>query len=159
MVTRLFTAPWGMQEPIGYPETCKVQLYWQTMPGEEPERVQAEFDSWLSELVDSAPEVFTTRPMVESPMRWLPGSAISKEDPLVKEFSECAAECLGKMPQVVGIEAPCDMYVFHQFGIPAILWGPTGGNTHSADEYVEIDSLVQSARVLLQFVCRWCGVG
>jgi acetylornithine deacetylase len=48
--------------------------------------------------------------------------------------------------------------VFHQaFGIPAVLWGPRGGNTHAADEYVEIDSVVEAAKALLVFVCRWCG--
>ena len=50
------------------------------------------------------------------------------------------------------------MFVFHQFGIPAVLWGPRGGNTHAADEYVELDSVVAATKVLLLFVCRWCGV-
>jgi acetylornithine deacetylase len=51
------------------------------------------------------------------------------------------------------------MYVFHNyFGIPAVLWGARGGNTHAADEYVEIDSVVTAAKVLLAFVCSWCGL-
>jgi acetylornithine deacetylase len=50
------------------------------------------------------------------------------------------------------------MYVFHQaFGIPAVLWGARGGNTHAADEYLEIDTVVAAAKSLLLFVCRWCG--
>ena len=65
---------------------------------------------------------------------------------------------LGAPPPVVGIEGPCDMFVFHQFGIPAVLWGPCGGNTHGADEYVELDSALAAAKALLLFVCRWCGV-
>jgi acetylornithine deacetylase len=50
------------------------------------------------------------------------------------------------------------MYVFHDFGIPAVLWGARGGNTHNPDEYVEIDSLQTAAGALLLFVCEWCGV-
>jgi acetylornithine deacetylase len=51
------------------------------------------------------------------------------------------------------------MFVFQQvFGIPTVLWGARGGNTHNADEYVEIDSIIDAAKVLLSFVCRWCGV-
>lgn len=50
------------------------------------------------------------------------------------------------------------MYVFHELGMPAVLWGASGGNTHSADEYVEIDSLVQAAKALLRLICRWCEV-
>ena len=59
----------------------------------------------------------------------------------------------------MGIEGPCDMYVFHQgFGIPAVLWGAKGGNTHGADEYLEIDSAIAAAKTLLMFVCQWCGI-
>jgi acetylornithine deacetylase len=59
----------------------------------------------------------------------------------------------------VGIESPCDLYVFHQaFGIPAVLWGPRGGNTHGADEYLEIDSVIAAAKSLLLFICQWCGM-
>jgi acetylornithine deacetylase len=97
--------------------------------------------------------------MVEFPFRWLPGSAILKSHPLVQEFSRAAARALEKAPPVVGFEAPCDMYIFHQeFGMPALLWGVRGGNTHSADEYVEIDSAIVAAKALLIFVCQWCGV-
>jgi acetylornithine deacetylase len=158
MVTRLFTAPWGNLEPIGIPETCKLQLYWQSMPGEDPVQVEKQFRDWLEDLVQAAPEIFVEKPVVESPLRALPGSAISRKDPLVTEFVGSAGQILGAPPVVVGMEAPCDMFVFHQFGMPALLWGPKGGNTHTGDEYVEIDSLVLAARVLLSFVCRWCGV-
>jgi acetylornithine deacetylase/succinyl-diaminopimelate desuccinylase-like protein len=57
---------------------------------------------------------------------------------------------------LAGIEGPCDMFAFHEFGIPAVLWGPRGGSTHAADEYVEIDSVVHAAKALLLFVCEWC---
>jgi acetylornithine deacetylase len=89
--------------------------------------------------------------------RWLPGSAISKEEPLVAELEDCATRVTGKVPPVTGMEAPCDMYIFHTVtNTPAVLWGAKGGNTHAADEYVEIDSLVEAAKVLLIFVHKWC---
>ena len=92
------------------------------------------------------------------PIRWLPGSAILRSEPVVRELADCAASVRGKEPPIVGFEAPCDMYVFHQaFGIPAVLWGPRGGNTHGPDEYLEVDSVVDAAKTLLLFVCRWCG--
>ena len=68
---------------------------------------------------------------------------------------------LASMPKIIepvieGMEAPCDMYVFHEFGVPAVLWGPRGGGAHSPDEYVEVDSMVDAARVLFDFTARWC---
>jgi acetylornithine deacetylase len=74
-------------------------------------------------------------------------------------LAACAEAVLGSPPDIAGIEGPCDLYVFHQaFSTPAVLWGPRGGNTHAADEYVEIDSLVDATATLLLFVCRWCGL-
>jgi acetylornithine deacetylase len=88
----------------------------------------------------------------------LPGSAISRSEAIVKELAACAKGVLSAEPPVTGIEGPCDLFVFHHFGIPGVLWGARGGNTHAADEYVEIDSLVAAAKVLLLLVVRWCGV-
>ncbi len=158
-ITKVFTSPWGMREPITIPETCKVEMYWQLMPGERQADVEAEFFDWFDTMVAGAPGVFAARPTVEFPIRWMPGSAISASEPLVTELAACGARVLGKEPPIAGIEGPCDMYVFHQaFGIPAVLWGARGGNTHAADEYLEIDSAAAAAKALLLFVCRWCGV-
>ncbi len=158
-VTKIFTSPWGTAEPITVPEECKVEFYWQLMPGEAQEAVEREFFEWIHAVTQSRPELFPQPPQVEFPYRWLPGSAISKSEPLVAELAACAEAVLGKPPDIAGIEGPCDLYVFHQaFGIPAVLWGPRGGNTHAADEYVEIDSLVDATATLLLFVCRWCGL-
>lgn len=157
-ITKIFTAPWGTEEPITVPEECKVELFWQLMPGEKQATVESQFSAWFESVLSSAPELFANRPAVEYPIRWLPGSAIDPSQPLVQELSRCAAEVLPAPPPVVGIEGPCDMFVFHDFGIPAVLWGPTGGNTHGADEYVDLDAALAAAKALLLFVCRWCGV-
>jgi acetylornithine deacetylase len=158
-ITKVFSGPWGTKEPITIPETCLVEIYWQLMPGEKQDDVEREFFAWLDSVLAAAPDLFPVRPQVEFPVRWLPGSFILRSEPLVRELADCATKVLGKEPPIQGIEGPCDMYVFHQaFGIPAVLWGARGGNTHAADEYLEIDSVVQAAQTLLLFVCRWCGV-
>jgi acetylornithine deacetylase len=153
-ITRLSTAPWGTTEPTRIPDSCKIEMYWQAMPGEPLEEIDREFFEWL----DSVSKALPVRPDVVFPIRWLPGSSIDAGEPLVRELAATAKETLGAHPQVVGIEGPCDMFIFQQvFGIPAVLWGARGGNTHNADEYVEIDSVVDAAKVQLAFVCRWCG--
>jgi acetylornithine deacetylase len=149
-VTRVFTAPWGTSEPTNTPGKCRVELFWQAMPGESVDDIDREFFAWLDTL--------PVRPVVEHPIRWLPGSALAENHTLVAELAQAAEPVLGSIPPVQGIEGPCDMYVFHEFGIPTVLWGARGGNTHNPDEYVEIDSVERAAAVLLSFVCRWCGM-
>ena len=157
-ITKVITGPWGTSEPIGTPETCQVEFYWQLMPGESRLDAEREFFEWLDSVVARTPELFETRPQVEFPVRWLPGSATLSNSELVTEFSIAVEQALGASPPVEGIEGPCDMYIFQQhFNTPAILWGARGGNTHGADEYVEIDSVIAATKALLLFVCRWCG--
>ena len=158
-VTKIFTSPWGTGEPITVPEECKVEIYWQMMPGETQEAVEREFLTWMESLALEKGGPFDQPPCFTYPIRWLPGSAIAKSEPIVTELGDCARQALGETPPVTGLEAPCDLYIFHQVAnTPAVLWGGRGGNTHGADEYVEIDSLVKAAKALLVFVCRWCGV-
>ncbi len=156
-ITKIFTAPWGTKEPIASPEECKVEIYWQAMPGEKGEDIDREFLQWIRSLPDLPGSPFVRPLDVVLPGRWLPGSAIAKEEPLVTELADCARRITGKPPVVAGIEGPCDMFVFHQVQhTPAVLWGARGGNTHTADEYVEIDTLIEAAKVLLVFACQWC---
>ncbi len=156
-VLKLHSGPWGMGEPMATAGVCKVELFWQTMPGEEKAVVDAQFRGWMDGVVKQRPELFPVAPDVEFPLRWLPGSAISADEPLVRELAACAAQVSGTSPVIAGIEGPCDLFVFQQaFGMPAVLWGARGGNTHGADEYVEIDTVVDAAKALLLFVRRWC---
>jgi acetylornithine deacetylase len=158
-ITKIFTGPWGPREPITIPAQCRIEMYWQTMPGETQQEVEDEFFAWLDSVVADSSGLFEERPQVSFPMRWLPGSAISTDEPLVTELAGCVSSVLGAEPSIAGIEGPCDLYVFQQgFGIPAVLWGARGRNTHGADEYLEVDSVVCAAKTLLLFVCRWCGV-
>ncbi len=157
-VTKIFTSPWGYAEPITVPDTAHLELYWQLMPGETQQDVEAEFFGWLNHLVEQNAEIFPAPPLVEFPLRWLPGSAIPASEQIVQQLSACAEAILHSAPAICGIEGPCDLFVFHQFGIPAALWGPRGGKAHSADEYVEIDSLISAAKVLLLFAVEWCAL-
>ena len=154
--TNIATGRWGWMQPISVAESCRLELYWQTMPEETGERVMEEFYKWWNQILDARPDLFAARPEVTLPMRWLPGCSIPSDAPLVREFMETAAS-LDVPARVEGLDAPSDMFVFQQcFNTPAIMWGPHGGNAHQADEYVEIDSLFTAARVLLRFVGRWC---
>jgi len=157
-VTNVATGRWGWTQPITIPEQCRVELYWQAMPNETREEVEAEFFAWWNEMVDADPDLFQTRPQIELPMRWLPGCSIPQDSPLIQEFVSAAA-AVGIDAPVEGLDAPSDMYIFQRcFDTPALMWGPSGDHAHQADEWVDLDSLFQATRVLLRFVSSWCEV-
>lgn len=157
-VTKVFTSPWGYREPITVPDIAQVEMYWQFMPGESRAEIEREFNDWLRAMVDNAKDVFPQLPELNMPVRWLPGSAISASEPLVSELAACAEAVLGTKPAIEGIGGPCDLFIFQQgFKTPAVIFGASGGNTHAADEYVEIDSVVSAAKTILHFIAGWCG--
>lgn len=158
-VTKVSTGEWGMREPVSVPDKCRVEVYWQAMPGESKEEIDSEFFAWLDEIVTARPDLFPYKPQVDFPIRWLPGSAISPEEPLVKNLGESFRAITGQAPIVAGINGACDMFVMHQcFNTPAVLFGPSGDNIHAPDESVELDSVARTLATLVDFVTRWCGV-
>lgn len=158
-ITKIHYGGWGPKEPVTLPTNCRIEMYWQAMPGEEQRDIEQEFFSWLDVLVSERPQLFPTKPEVEFPIRWLPGSAMDSRNELVTGLAETYAQITGSTPEIQGIGGPCDMYVFHQhFHTPAVLFGPKGGNTHAPDEWVDLDSVMLTAETLARFVCRWCEV-
>jgi acetylornithine deacetylase len=51
------------------------------------------------------------------------------------------------------------MWALHRnYAMPAVVFGPRGGNSHAADEYIELESVFAFAESLLLFILEWCGV-
>jgi len=158
-VTKIHSGGWGMKEPITLPTTCRVEMYWQTMPGEDKEAVEREFFAWFEETITVRADLFTVTPKVTFPIDFLPASVSAEGNEVLTQLSDVFAQITGEQPLVRGIGGPCDMFVFHQhFHTPALLFGPRGGNTHNPDEWVDLDSAQTTMETLAQFICQWCGV-
>ena len=73
---------------------------------------------------------------------------ISCDTPLMQCFSKAYQDILG-VPPIVGYRPGItDANVFMGEGkIPTINFGPRGGQYHGADEYVELDSLLDVAKI------------
>src|ERR1700733_3410458 len=97
-VTKIITGPWGTKEPITTPEECRIEIYWQAMPGEVVEDIDREFLAWIASLSGATDSPFSQPPQVVFPLRWLPGSAISKDEALVTELADCATRVMGRVP-------------------------------------------------------------
>ena len=69
-----------------------------------------------------------------------------------------ASAVLGVPLKVTATPYPCDAFLVHrEFGIPTLVFGPTGGGAHNPDEYVEIASVLDTAAVYLAAAIEWCG--
>lgn len=158
-VLKVNAGGWGTEVPMTIPQVCRIELYWQQMPGEELGAVDREFFNWLDEITTNRSDLFSIKPEVTFPIVWLPGSAIDKTEPIVSQLAQTFQAVTGQTPHIQGFGAPCDLFVLHQhFHTPAVLFGPTGGNTHQPDEWVDLDSVQTVMETIAQFICHWCEV-
>jgi acetylornithine deacetylase/succinyl-diaminopimelate desuccinylase-like protein len=47
---------------------------------------------------------------------------------------------------------------FVEYGIPNFSYGPIGGNLHSSDEWLDLESLMTCTKTLAGVILDWCDV-
>jgi acetylornithine deacetylase len=87
-----------------------------------------------------------------------PGADLALNHPITKIVKEAATD-LGLQSKVTGLDTADDASILmNMTGIPSIEFGPgSNSQAHAVDEFVSIDELVNSTRVLAAAICRWCG--
>lgn len=158
-VTKVYAGGWGSQVPIAVPPDGRIQLIVETLPGDEEAAVLKEVEDWLDSVIARHPEAFPIRPHMEYGLRWMHPTQIDPAHPLVTTLHRCVQQVTGKPTEVKGAPYQCDMWALHRnFNMPAVVFGPTGGNSHAADEWVDLESIFAFAESLLLFILEWCGV-
>jgi acetylornithine deacetylase len=78
--------------------------------------------------------------------------------PVFPLLCESLEKVTGREQEVTAAPFPCDAFVFEKFsGTPTVIFGPFGGNLHSPDEWIDIESLVLFTETMLDFIPKWCG--
>ena len=88
------------------------------------------------------------------------GCDVPPHAPIVVAISQCHKDIVGTELVPTAFTGTTDAKFFNLYGdTPAICYGPSrGANIHGIDEWVSIDSMVQTVAVLAVFMARWCGV-
>ncbi len=156
---KLQAGEFTLHVPMQIPEECKLEVYWQTMPGETRESVERQFLDFLDELCQREPALDRDSVEVQWHQRWMPGTQIPPDHPLVTTLRECAAQVLEEAVAVVGGPFPCDLFIFNLYAnTPGLILGPRGENAHAADEFVYAADLVTLVKIYCLMAMRWCGV-
>jgi acetylornithine deacetylase len=159
IATKLACGSFEAVEPITIPGECKLELYWQTLPGETREEIDNQFREALESYGRLDPILTDNRPEVEFALRWMPGTAIAPDHRLVRTVAGSAEVVLGNKPEIKGAPFPCDMFIFNsEFGIPGVILGPGGTGAHAPDEYVEVADLIKLSQIYALAVIRWFGM-
>lgn len=142
----------GGTELSTYPDYCNVELERRNLPGEDRQMITQEIQGLLRDIQSrdrqfkADLDVFFFRPAFE----------ISPDQPIVQGVRRAFESICNCTPEFKGNWAWLDSAILAQAGIPAVIFGPSGDGEHAAVEYVEVDSVITTTRVLVQTIIDFC---
>ena len=146
-----------MVVPLSVPSSATVRVYFQFLPEEDVEAVIQDIRDSLRQF--EANDAFFRKysvqwtPLIGAPLL---GHELPADHPWTRCMAASATAVLGRKPAVTAAPYPCDAGLMHRdFGIPTLLFGPCGAGAHNPDEYVEFESVLQTAEVLLAATLEW----
>lgn len=143
--------------PLSVPSRATVRVYFQFLPEEDVKSVIEDIKNSLGQF-EASDAFFRKYPIQWTPLIGAPllGHELSADHPWTRCMAENAAAVLGRKPEITAAPYPCDAGLIHRdFAIPTLLFGPCGAGAHNPDEYVEFDSVLRTAEVLLAAALQW----
>lgn len=78
--------------------------------------------------------------------------------PFIATLAAAAERVTGERPPLAAATGGLDARFAAPFGLPAACIGARGEGMHGIDEYVEIESVVETTKILAATIIAWCGV-
>ena len=144
----------GGTEISVYSSECILQIERRTAPGETEAQCTAELQAIIDHL-SQADDSFkaTVNPFfVRDPF------SIEQTAPIVQAVEKATAQQLGHAPQHSGVSFWTDAAILAAKGIDTVVLGPTGAGLHSAEEWVEIQSVLDLTQILAETAVNFCDI-
>ncbi|MFN2282306.1 MAG: ArgE/DapE family deacylase [Anaerolineales bacterium] len=143
----------GGSDMCTYPPRCLVSIERRTVEGETEAGVREEIQGILDQLVAADPEFRAHLSLVaeRTPLENKPDSGI------MEALSEAYARKMGSQPEISGAAYWTDAALLSEAGMEAVLIGPIGEGLHSAEEWVDLDSVYDLAEILAETAVLYCG--
>jgi acetylornithine deacetylase len=141
------------------PETVVAEGRLGVFPGESAQHARDTFETHLQTISETDDWLKENIPTVE----WFEGQFESGQTetnhPLIQSLSDCYHQTTGDAPIIEGVTYGSDLRLFTNHAhIPAVLFGPGDVRlAHAANEYVEIDEVITTVKIIANMIVAWCG--
>lgn len=135
------------------PDYTRVQLFWHIVRGENENTIRQEIDAAVkrANIRGSYNIKFRDAPS-EASKGFLPYT-VPVENDMVQKFSKSIERICGKTPAYSYFPSIGDFnYLGTRINAPAVIFGASGENFHSKDEYVELEAVYKTAMVIYDFL-------
>ena len=90
---------------------------------------------------------------------WWPPYDVPKDSPICRAAAIAYESVLNEPAKYNGFTAVDDATFLNQAGIPTITMGPGSIEiAHTANEFIEIEDLVDAAKIYALTIVEWCGI-
>ena len=142
--------------PSTLPSRCVMEGSIECLPGEEIDQVTAEFKEYILLAARQDPWLCDHPPEVEFfGLRYESGES-QIDHPFITTLQKTYQTVTGNRLDVRGGGGTDLRLPLLYANSPSVIIGPSGGSFHATDEYVDIDSVMQTAQVLGKFILDWC---
>lgn len=143
----------GGTEISKYAERCKLTIERRIVPGETVEGTQAE----LQEIIDRLAEGDSSFKATVQATFWREPFEVPSDAEIIQVMDKILDERLGHHPEHIGQTFWTDAALIAEAGMETVLLGPKGYGLHSAEEWVEMESVFDLAYVLAESAIQYCG--
>ncbi len=139
------------------PSKAMLAVWAEVYPGTTRDELYNDLIGHLKQIAAQTPVIQQCEIEIEQEIRFLPGSAIPADHPIVQTVSRIYEQVEHKPATVCGAPFACDAYVFSLHAdTPYVILGPRGGNAHAIDEWVMIDDLIALTKIYALTAADWC---
>ena len=149
----------GGNWPSAVPDQAVMEIRYGMSPMETVEQAKAEFEDYINRIADADPWLKDHHPVVEwLGCCWHPYS-MDTDDAFVQMVAANHEAVVGNDATICGIAVAADAALYSRFlEIPSILFGPGEVTVaHQANEYVEINKMMDATKVIAATIMDWCG--
>jgi acetylornithine deacetylase len=151
--------PTNLGNPAITPDAAAIDIDLKFLPHETSAQVRADFEAFVHNFAQQYSWLRAHPPKVMWQLGGLhfPPLNTSVDHPLVRSLVD-QRSALGKPTEIAGFIAVCDAAHYAGVGVECIIYGCSGDGFHGADEFVEIDSLIETTKLVAGAIVDWCGV-
>ncbi len=135
-----------------YAASCRLEIERRTIPGETEAGALAEIEGLVSELMAEDPQFRATVKcfFARDPFEVSPDASV------VQSLAAAATAVLGRKPKTFGDTPWMDSALLAAAGVETVVFGPAGAGAHAAVEWVDLESVFQTADVLAATARHYC---
>lgn len=143
--------------PSNVPAECVIEARIGFYPGEDPQKIKDEVKAFLLAVARKDEWLREVEPEITFYGFHAEGVSLNRELEIFRCLERAHEITVGTELEYRSVTATTDVRFYNlYYGIPATCYGPSGGNMHDADEWVDLTSVKNVTKTYAAFILDWC---